>query len=207
MTDKQLVPTPSVLLKAGRKPDLVDVPERAVLSLDGRGAPSDPAFAACVGALYGIGYTLRFARKDAGRPVFKVGPLEGEWRVDGAGPGAAELPPPSQWRWVLRIGVPSDVSREDVLAAVGAATTKHNGRLEGSTEARRIELTRVGAARCARILHVGPYATEPKSFDEIGALLATEGLAREPWHIEVYLSDPGRTPPEKLKTVLLVKVG
>jgi hypothetical protein len=89
---------------------------------------------------------------------------------------------------------------------VEAATTKRKGKLEGSEEARRVRLARIAGGRFARILHTGPYATEPESFRKIGALLDGLGLEREPWHIEVYLSDPGRTAPEKLETMLLAKV-
>jgi len=206
MTPRQALPTPSALTKGGAKPELTDVPGRTVISLQGAGSPADPGFAASVGALYGVAYGLRFSRKAAGRPVFKVGPLEGEWRAAGGSLREGRPPAPDQWGWTLRIGVPEDVTEEEVAAVVEAVTTKRKGRLEGSPHARRIELTRVDGARFARVLHVGPYATEPASFEKIEGLLADEGLRREPWHIEVYLSDPGRTAPEKLKTVLLAKV-
>jgi hypothetical protein len=206
MSTKPLVATPSELTMGKRKPDLVDVPARTVLSLDGAGAPTDPVFAASIGALFGVAYTLRFTRKAERRPVFKVGPLEGEWRVKGHNPSAGGLPPANEWRWCLRMGVPDNVAKGDLAAAKTAVTKKPKGTLEGSPEAQRIELMQLEAARFARILHVGPYATEPESFAKIGALLEENGLKREPWHIEVYLSDPGRTAPEKLRTVLLVKV-
>ena len=206
MSTKPLVATPSELTMGKRKPDLVDVPARTVLSLDGAGAPTDPVFAASIGALFGVAYTLRFTRKAERRPVFKVGPLEGEWRVKGHNPSAGGLPSANEWRWCLRMGVPDNVAKGDLAAAKTAVTKKPKGTLEGSPEAQRIELMQLEAARFARILHVGPYATEPESFAKIGALLEENGLKREPWHIEVYLSDPGRTAPEKLKTVLLVKV-
>ena len=206
MSTKPLVATPSELTMGKRKPDLVDVPARTVLSLDGAGAPTDPVFAASIGALFGVAYTLRFTRKAERRPVFKVGPLEGEWRVKGHNPSAGGLPSANEWRWCLRMGVPDNVAKGDLAAAKTAVTKKPKGTLEGSPEAQRIELMQLEAARFARILHVGPYATEPESFAKIGALLEENGLKREPWHIEVYLSDPGRTAPEKLRTVLLVKV-
>lgn len=206
MTPEQSVPTPSALTQGRTKPELTDVPDRTVLSLHGAGSPADPAFAASVGALYGVAYALRFSRKGAGRPVFKVGPLEGEWRAAGGPLREGHLPTPDQWRWTLRIGVPEDVTEDEVAAVVEAVTTKRKGKLEGSPRARGIELTRVDGARFARVLHVGPYAAEPASFEKIEGLLAEEGLQREPWHIEVYLSDPGRTAAEKLKTALLVKV-
>jgi hypothetical protein len=206
MTPEQAVPTPSALTKGRTKPELTDVPRRTVISLHGSGSPAEPGFAASVGALYGVAYALRFSRKAAGRPVFKVGPLEGEWHAGNGPLPEGRLPPPGRWRWALRIGVPEDMTEAEVAAAVEAVTTRRKGKLEGSDEARRIELARLDGARFARVLHVGPYATEPASFEKIAGLLAEEGLQREPWHIEVYISDPGRAAPEKLKTVLLAKV-
>ncbi len=206
MSEKPVLPTPDALLKGREQPDVVEVPPRLVLALRGAGGPTTPIFSASVGALYGISYTLRFARKKAGRAVFKVGVLEGEWRAEGGDLSIAETPSQDSWRWRMQMCVPDDVTEEELRDAVEAATTKRGGKLEGSEEAQRIEVLRVEPGRFARILHVGPYSTEPESFARIGQLLLEQGLSREPWHLEVYLSDPSRTAPDKLKTVLLVRV-
>jgi hypothetical protein len=98
---KPASPTPEVLLKAQAKADLVEVPARSVLAIEGAGAPEDPAFAAAIGALYGIAYTLKFARKKAGLGDDKVGVLEGEWWSEGHDPSILAAPR-SSWRWRLR---------------------------------------------------------------------------------------------------------
>jgi hypothetical protein len=206
MTDKPTQHTPNVLLKAKREPDIVQVPERSVLAIEGEGVPDQPGFAAAIGALYGISYGVRFARKGAGLPVFKVGVLEGEWRAEGVDLSVHEVPAREAWRWRLQMAVPPDLTQREVDEMVESATSKKGGKLEGSEEARRLRVLRIPPARYARLLHVGPYATEPESFDRIDNFLADQGLRREPWHVEVYLSDPGRTPPEKLKTTLLTKL-
>ena len=206
MSNKPLLPPPNALLKGKQQPDLVEVPARLVLALHGSGGPTTSAFSAAVGALYGIPYALRFARKKAGRPVFKVGVLEGEWRAEGEGLSIYETPSQDSWRWRMQMCVPSDATEDELGGVVDAATTKRGGKLEGSEEAQRIELLGIEPARFARILHVGPYSTEPDSFAKLDELLLEHGLGREPWHVEVYLSDPNRTVPDKLKTVLLVKV-
>ena len=59
MSEKPFLPTPDALIKAKKQPDLVEVPERLVLALDGAGGPGEPAFSLAVGALYGISYTER----------------------------------------------------------------------------------------------------------------------------------------------------
>ena len=192
-------------MKAKAKPDLVEVPARSVLAIEGAGPPDDPGFAAAIGALYGIAYTLKFARKKAGLGDDKVGVLEGEWWSKGRDPSVLAAPRGS-WRWRLQIAVPEGVKKADVRSSIQAATTKKGGKLEASREAERIGLVKKARQRFARILHVGPYAEEPRSIAQIEALLENEGLSREAWHVEVYLSDPNRTAPEKLKTVLLVPV-
>ncbi len=206
MTDKPLVPTPDALTKARAKPELVEVPARTVIAVDGEGGPSAPGFADAVQALYTIGYTLRFARKDEGLTPFKVGPLVGEWRAEGSHPVAGGVPAPDDWLWTLQIGVPDDVTMDEVEHAISAASNKPKGKLAENAEAARIQLRTIGEGHFARILHVGPYATEPESFEKINTLLTERDLGREPWHVEVYLSDPGRTSPEKLKTSLLVRI-
>jgi len=206
MPDKTIQWTPVELTKAKAKPDFVDVPSRAVLVISGSGSPESPEFAGSVGALYGVSYALRFARKKADRPVFKVGVLEGEWWAEGADLPQHGVPSRDTWRWRLRMGVPPDVKPAELAEVVEAVTGKRGGKLEGDPFAPAVELVELPACQMARILHVGPYATEPESFQVMDEFLAEEGVERALDHVEVYLSDPGRTAPEKLRTALLVEI-
>jgi hypothetical protein len=206
MTVKPLAPVPPELLRGKKNPDLVTVPERHALAIRGEGPPDSLAFAEAVGALYGVAYTLRADLKRQGRAVFKVGPMDGEWWAEGEGLPESGVPDRHTWRWDLRITVPPDTASAAVADAVRVATTKKNAKLEPGGAASRIELRCLASAQFARILHVGPYADEPRSFGEIERFLADAGLERARGHVEVYVSDPGRTAPEKLKTVLLVPI-
>jgi hypothetical protein len=198
------LPMPEVLLKASSTADLVEVPARSVVSIDGAGGPEQEGFGRGIGALYGAAYGLKFSRKPSGRD-FKIGPLEGRWWAEGAG-ARFSVAPRSSWRWRLRIGVPEDVQDAEVAEVIRAATSKKGGKLEGSADAARVRLERIPARSTGRILHVGPYADEPASFEKIRAALAAAGQSGGRAHLEVYLSDPRRTRPEKLKTVLLLEV-
>jgi hypothetical protein len=198
------LPVPAVLLDAKTTPDVVAVPARAAVAIDGAGPPDDPSFTRALGALYGVAYGLKFSRKPSGRE-FKIGPLEGRWWAEGA-PEGILLAPRHTWRWRLRIGVPDDVAEADVAAVVRAAVTKKGGKLEGSDEATRVALERIPVTRMGRVLHVGPYANELASFARMEETLAAAGLRRARPHVEVYLSDPRRTKPERLKTVLLGEI-
>lgn len=193
---------PRELVTATRAADVVSLPSRRCLAIDGAGSPKTPAFAQAIGALYGIAYTLKFSRKKAGRSDFKVAPLEGRWSAEGT-LRTAVRPPPEQWRWRLRIGVPADVTKDDLEQVKREVVTKKRGKLEGSSVVPRAFLESIPAQRVGRVLHVGPYSDEEVSFALIASVLDRAGLKAAPTHIEVYLNDPSRTRPAALKTVLL----
>jgi hypothetical protein len=194
------LPMPECLVEASLEPAMVDVPARTAVSIDGAGPPADASFGRSVGALYGAAYGLKFSRKRGGAS-FRIGPLEGRWWAEGA-PGTL-LAPPETWRWRLRIAVPGDVSEAELEAVLAAATSRRGGKLEGSEEAQRVTLERIAPERLGRILHVGPYSEEPRSFEKLDAAIAAAGLRPARPHLEIYLSDPRRTAPAKLRTVLL----
>ena len=193
---------PRELVSAKRTADVVSVPKRRCLAIDGEGSPKDAGFAQAIGALYAVSYTLKFARKKAGKVDFKVGPLEGRWSAD-VPAGTTRRPSPDKWRWRLRIGVPSDVKRQDVERVKRDVVTKKGGKQEGSPVVPRIFLEALPVQRVGRVLHIGPYNQEEASFDLIASALGRAGLGAAPTHIEVYLNDPGRTRPAGLRTVLL----
>lgn len=201
------LPMPEALCQASAAADLVEIPARTAVSIDGAGGPEQEAFGRSIGALHGVAYGLKFSRKPAGQD-FKIGPLEGRWWAEGARGTEARLAvaPRETWRWRLRLAVPDDVSDAELAATIRAATSKKGGKLEGSAEAARIRLERIPARAMGRVLHVGPYADEPASFEKIRAALAVAGRTGGQAHLEVYLSDPGRTRPEKLRTVLLLEL-
>jgi hypothetical protein len=200
-------PVPRELVQATRTADVIDVPKRRCLAIDGAGAPADARFADAISALYGTAYALKFARKrpanvDLKRPDFKVGPLEGHWAAD-VPPGSAERPGADRWRWRLRIGVPPDVTKDELERIKKQVGAKKGGKLEGSAVVGQVFLEAIPAQRLGRILHIGPYGDEPASFDRIATVLERAKLTAAPTHIEVYLNDPSRTKPAALKTVLL----
>lgn len=198
---KAPLPVPPALLDARTDPDVVDLPARSAVAIDGAGAPDGASFAKSIGALYGGAYGMKFARKKRGVPTFAIGPLEGRWWAEGD--SGLHTAPRERWRWRLRIGVPGDATDAELAEVVRAATSKKGGKLEGSEEARRLFVERIPPARLGRILHVGPYAEEPRSFARVDATLASAMLRPARSHLEVYLSDPRRTAPAKLRTVLL----
>ena len=180
--------------KARETPDVVEVGVGRYLTFSGQGAPEGPAFGEAVGGLYSVAYTLKFMHKAQGRD-FKVAPLEASWWTDG--PRRFDTVPREQWRWKARIRVPLFVAAEDLEGARRQLADKGK---EGAFGSVRLETLDDGA--CVRVLHVGPYADEQPTIEAMHAFAVEQGFELAGRHHEVYLSDPRRTKPERLRTVL-----
>jgi hypothetical protein len=98
------------------------------------------------------------------------------------------------------------VRASELTALLRAAAAKKGSKLAGNPLVDRVTVERVPATRCARILHVGPYADEARSFEQLRARIAADKVKAAPAHLEVYLNDPRRTRPERLRTVLLIEL-
>jgi hypothetical protein len=196
---------PEALLRATPVVDVVTVPARSVLGLEGQGAPGGEAFQRSIAALYGVAYTLKAARKRERSGDFEIGALEAWWWA-GAGEAGFVGTPPEEWRWRLRLAIPEDVDRKELSATIAAVIGKKGGKLEGSPEAARVAVERVPAGRWGRVLHIGPYAQEGGSIAKVVEAIERAGGAAGRDHVEIYLNDPRRTKPHKVRTVLLLSL-
>lgn len=187
-----------VFVPARRKPELVRVPAARCLSIAGKGSPESEAFQSAIAALYAVAFTLKFARKRAGFEPFRIAPLEGLWW--GPRPGDTELIALAreQWRWKLLIRVPDSVSAAE-LAAAKAVLLARRGMVARAPE---VALEALPAEDVVQILHVGPFASEEPSIARMAAFIAEHRLAPAGPHHEVYLGDPRRSKPERLRTIL-----
>ncbi|MEV0266772.1 GyrI-like domain-containing protein [Streptomyces sp. NPDC050617] len=177
---------------------VVDVPEQQFIGVDGTGDPNTaPAYARAVEALYAVAYTLKFAAKrSAPGGDFVVAPLEGLWWADS--PEAFTSRAKDTWSWTMLISMPAWITEEMVEDARQTALAKK--RLPTISRLRRVALHE---GLSAQVLHVGSYDNEaPVLYELHHAYLAANGLRATGVHHEVYLSDPRRTAPERLKTVL-----
>jgi hypothetical protein len=175
---------------------IIDVPEMQFLAVDGQGDPnSSQSYSEAVGSLFSVAYALKFHSKAVHGRDFTVGPLEGLWR------GSEEdylRRNKVNWRWTMMIAQPEWIGADTLATAREKAWSKK--RLPAIQELR---LTRLQEGPSVQILHIGPY-------DDEGPVLArlhhdympNNGLGRNGDHHEIYLNTPGRTVPEKLKTIL-----
>ena len=165
------------------------------LAVDGQGAPEGDGFRRAVHALHAMAHAIQASARAAGRD-FRLMPLEAQWWGEVPG-GDFTQEPRASWRYKVMIRVPDHVGDRDLATARSALEA--SGRGEG-VEA--VELERFAEGRCVQALHVGPYARERETIERMMASAAAQGLGFVGPHHEIYLSDPRRTPPERLRTLL-----
>jgi hypothetical protein len=189
---------------AGRAGEVrfVSLAPRPCVMVDGSGPPGEAAFAPRMPGLYGTAYGLRFALKRRGI-VERVGPLEGLWWTSDGTTDLDEIfrrlaeGERTTWRWTLLMGLPEQATAAELAAALATGRAKIAPALAGDL---RIETLAEG--RVAQLLHVGPYAAERASLDVLHAQITAAGLRPRGRHHEIYLGDPRRTAPERLRTIL-----
>lgn len=173
------------------------VPAMTYLSIDGQGDPNtSPAYAAAVEALYSGAYAIKFALKKRTGEDFVVGPLEGLWSSDD--PASFTERAKAQWRWSMMIPLPSPVSEEDVRQGLATAAAKKPALPLADVTAVDVE-----EGRCLQIMHVGSYDDEAATLARLHSeVMPANGLTFNGHHHEIYLSDPRKVAPDKLRTVL-----
>ncbi len=215
---------PSAQRLAGRRPAelgyprrgevrLRDVPPRRILEVKGAGRPDSDSFRAAVSALYTVAYGVHFALKRRGIEA-RVGALEGLWTFDRdpfeprpegdrEAADASFVPPdPDAWLWTLLIELPEAATDEDVATAIADGRGKHP-----SPELDALRAVWFEEGEVIEALHVGPYATETDTVARMAAAADAEGVCPIGPHHEIYLGDPRRSAPERLRTVLRQPVG
>ncbi len=175
---------------------------RRCVMIDGEGPAGEVVFAPRMPGLYGTAWTLRFALKRRGA-ITKVGPLEGLWwTADGATDldvifADGRLDGRDTWRWTLFIGLPDEATEAELEAALATGRAK----LETPYAANlRIESLEEGDV--AQVLHLGPYAAERPTIEKLHAAIEASGLRPRDRHHEIYLGDPRRGDPAKVRTIL-----
>jgi hypothetical protein len=186
--------------KAQARPTLVQTSPAVYLAFSGKGAPGGAEFQAGIDALFGMSFTVKAARKAAGLEDYAIGKLEARW------PGFERrlihtLPDKEGWLWQLMVRTPESVTDEDLEEARRAIEMRAR---QAATD--RVERIRLNEGLCVQALHVGPYEAEGATLDRMRAFAAGEGLRAAGEHHEVYLSDPRRVEPARLKTILRIPV-
>jgi hypothetical protein len=167
----------------------VDVPAMTFVMVDGQGDPNTaPGYRSAVEWLYGVSYAMKFASKDLGQDYF-VPPLEGLWWADDPADFVARNK--ARWHWTMMIMVPDFITRA-MYDAEKLGDAPAGLRLESYDEGRSLQ-----------IMHLGSYDEEGPALEHLHEVeMPARKLVHNGHHHEIYLSDPRKTAPAKLKTIL-----
>jgi hypothetical protein len=176
---------------------LIDVPKWNFIMIDGQGAPESEQFSQSIQALYPVAYTIKFDKKKAGGPDFSVMAMEGLFWADDMAVFMPETADRNKWQWILMIMQPDFITREDFINAVKAAKKKKD-----SLALDKVRFESYSEGKAAQLMHIGPYSAEGPNIRRIHEKIAGIGGKLSGRHHEIYLSDPRRVTPEKMKTVI-----
>lgn len=174
--------------------EIVDVPELQFLMLDGSGDPNTPALGDAIGTLNGVAYALKFAMKAQGKD-FAVMPTEGQWWVEDL--SQLDFEDKSDWLWTLMILVPDTVTPDDFKQTIAEL-----GKKKDMPRLDEVRLEKFKEGLVAQTLYIGSYEDELPTINRMHETALSQGYELRDKHHEIYLSDPRRTAPEKLKTIL-----
>lgn len=174
---------------------VVEVPRLNFLMVDGRGDPNTAEeYRTAVQWLYSMSYGLKFASKAAGKD-YGVSPLEGLWWAEDMASFTAG--DKSKWLWTAMIMQPDWID----VAASESAAAKARAKLGEPPPSLRLESFEEGL--CVQTMHIGPYSAEGPTIAELhSGFLPANGLVENGYHHEIYIGDPGRTAPERLRTII-----
>lgn len=161
------------------------------LQVAGTSAPAGEAFSTAVAALYAVAYTTKMRHKRETGVDYTVAKLECVW------PKIPAHRDSGDWRWQLMIRVPDFITDAQRQAAIDALISKKK-----PDSVRRVDLVKFDEGACVQMLHVGPYEDEPETVDLMAAHAANHDRRLAGFHHEIYLSDPRRVEPARLKTIL-----
>ena len=186
------------------KPCIVTIPAMNFVAVRGSGNPNDEdgEYKAALELLYGIAFTLKMSYKGSHRIdgyfEYVVPPLEGFWWQEGV--VGIDYAHKNDFQWISAIRLPDFVTKADFDWAVAEATAKKK------RDFSKVEFLTYEEGLCVQCMHLGSYDNKPATVQLMndfakaqGYQIAIDDVRR---HHEIYLSDPRRTAPEKLKTVI-----
>ena len=187
-----------------KTPSIIDIPQMDYIAVRGKGNPNlpDGEYKSAIGLLYGIAYTIKMSymgsHKIDGYFPYVVPPLEGLWWQEGG--AGIDYSRKENFQWISMIRLPEFVTEEEFDWAVAEATEKKQ------TDFSKVEFFPYKEGLCVQCMHIGSYDKGPASLQLMNSFIQKEGYIPDQSgirkHHEIYLSDPRRTKPERLKTVI-----
>ena len=174
--------------------ELVRVPAMKYIMVDGDGQPGGKTFQGAMAVIYNLAYTMKFMSKKTLRKDYSVMAPEGLWWTK-----SGKIDPRGQndWLWTLMVVQPDFTTPKLFSAAVEEVRRKKNP--PGLDKAR---LESFAEGLCVQTMHIGPYSAESESIARLDAFANERGYHLVGKHHEIYLSDPQRTAPSRLRTIV-----
>lgn len=195
MEKTDLKKTNKIAFSGKKSPQIVEIPPMKYVTFTGKGNPNTSVeFENAMGVLYGMAYTIKFARKEENRD-FVVAPLEGQWWSEDMNDFAEGNK--DNWLWKVMIALPDYITENDFIEAKAKLDKKKNPPM-----LERAELEIIEDGLSVQVLYMGPYAEEEATISAMHHFAEEQGYKLRSKHREVYLSNPQRTAPEKLKTII-----
>ena len=186
------------------KPSIITVPAMNYIAVRGKGDPNagEGEYKKAIELLYAVAYTIKMSKKGCrqieGYFDYVVPPLEGFWQQEGT--EEMDYSRKQDLEWISVIRLPDFVTEEDFTWAVAEAERKKK------IDASKAEFLRCEEGLCVQCMHIGSYDDEPETVALMHQFMEKEGysldITDKRLHHEIYLSDPRKTVPEKLKTVI-----
>lgn len=186
------------------KPHIISIPPMKFVAVRGEGNPNEEAgeYAQALGLLYGVSFTIKMSHKTPhhidGFFGYALPPLEGFWWMEGM--QDIDYSRKDGFQWISAIRLPDFVDQDvfDWAAAVAANKKK--------TDFSRAEFLTIEEGLCVQCLHAGPYDDEPPTILAMDEYARAQGydldFSDTRHHHEIYLNDPRKCAPERLKTVI-----
>jgi len=179
-----------------KKPNIIETTSANYLTVTGIGAPAGEEYTAKVSALYAVAFPLKMNSKKHDKD-YVVSKMEGLWWADEASEWDFLDVPRERWQWKMIIRTPDFISQPDVDSIIEMQIKKKK-----ELPIAEVTYEEINEGLCVQALHVGPYADETPLIRSMHELATDEGYEFHGLHHEIYLSDPRKVDPSKLKTIL-----
>jgi len=185
-------------------PSVIDVEPMTFIMVDGHGNPNEPKgqFQRAVELLYALAYTVRMSPKSGNEPEgyfeYVVPPLEGLWWIEDI--ENADFTDKDKFCWTAMIRQPEFVTPAVFDWAVQEVRRKKQ------MDTGKAQLSPLAEGLCVQCMHIGPFSEEMVTIVKMESYMAQNGLACDlsdtRKHHEIYLGDPRKGEPSKMRTIL-----
>ncbi|MEI5993756.1 GyrI-like domain-containing protein [Candidatus Enterococcus mansonii] len=184
------------------KPMELQVPSQKFYTISGKGNPNGPQFAEETAALYAMSYGIRMMPKNGVTPdgyfEYTVYPLEGIWTLSDEAIAEGRAFDKADLVYKIMIRQPDFVTEELALSNL-----ERVGKKKPNPNNQQVQFETIADGKCVQMMHLGSYDDEFRTFEVMDSYCEEHQLKRTTFaHKEIYLSDPRKVAPEKMKTVL-----